>query len=171
MKAFFLVFSDRFGTADQVQKYLDTVREVGFWFRCFPNGIFLTSSIDGKQLGRRLQDRFTGSSVAGRFILLPVDESESWGVLPFQAWKLIQEPDSPKLTKRDEVIAAYYSKGKAGGAGEIKVEMDNAGKSVATLIMDGQIVGQVELNDQSKAIIKNLQELVQGRSKSLGLLE
>jgi len=171
VKAFFLVFSDRFGTAAEVQGYLDTVPEVGFWFRCFPNGIFLTSSIDGKQLGRRLQARFTASSGTGRFILLPVDENESWGVMPFQAWKLVQEPDAPKLTPRDEVVAAYYSKGKTGGAGEIKVTTDNEGKSVATLMMDGKIVGQIELNDENKSIIKNLQELVPGRTKSLGWVE
>jgi hypothetical protein len=165
MKPFVLIFSENLATVTEIQKYLDDFPEVGFWFRCFPNAIFLASSIDANQLGHRISDRFFRDK--GRFFISEIHEEEAWGILPMQAWKLIMDPENPHVSDRDRVVGAYFLKRTKGGNGEIKFETNTGGKKFAVLIMEEQVLGRLEMNEENEEIVENLQKLT-ARTKSLG---
>jgi hypothetical protein len=160
MKPFILCFSDRFASADEVQRYLDEVQEIGYWYRFLPNAILLTSSLAEKVLGRLLEQRFVRTRRSGAsFILAEIKHESTWGLLSYQAWELIEKPETPVAEKEDVIAANYFFAIRNGGDGRVVLAKDAKGKEIAEFYVNGQSIGAIKVTDKNRGWITQLQEM------------
>src|SRR4051794_24136686 len=133
MRTCILCFNEQFATIGEVQRYLDEVAEVGFWYRCLPNSILLTSSVEPSVLARGLQQRFVPDrlAVTKMFLIAEIQHKFTAGLLPYQAWELIEKPESPKVSKEELVTANYFVSVSHGREGSVEFQKDDKGIDVA----------------------------------------
>ena len=92
--AYLIVFSDKLGTRDDVQNFLDSLPEVIYWYSCIPMCVFFTSTLPAQSLAEKVMEQF-GSSLGQRFLITEVHHDRQ-GWLPKQAWHLFQNPGNPR---------------------------------------------------------------------------
>ena len=169
MKPFILCFSDRFAAVDELQRYLDQISEIGYWYRLLPNAILLTSSLEGKVLGRLLQHRFvlTGRPPGALFILAEIKHESSWGLLPYQVWELVEKPEAPVPDKEDVITANYFISVRHGAEGRVVLAKDAKGEEIAELFVNRESIGKVKVTDKNRTFISFLQEMKKESTKNL----
>lgn len=94
MKAFVIITSIRFANREDIQNFLTSRPEVPYWYACFQNCIFCTSSLSTHALAKLLEGHF-GHARGRRFVVLEVGDRQ--GRLPAEAWHLFNSPESPRL--------------------------------------------------------------------------
>jgi hypothetical protein len=96
---FIFVFNEKLGTRDEVQSVLDKIPEVTYWYACFPNTIFLTSTVSAFELARRVNALIPGAAQA-RWVIAAIDAKNSQGRLPPKVWHLMTDPETPRMPKK-----------------------------------------------------------------------
>ena len=170
MKPFILCFSDKFAAPGEVQHYLDEVPEIGYWYRFLPNTILLTSSLEGPMLGRLLRQRFVrlvGRPPGAGFILAEIKHASTWGLLPYQAWELIEKPDTPVPKREDIITATYFISIRNGDEGRIAFAKDADGKEIAEFFVSGKSIGKIEITDKNRKLITYLEKMKKESTKNL----
>ena len=94
-RSLLVVFNDAFALPLGIQGALDQIPQVSFWYRCFPNAIFVTANLSANDLAGLLRQRF-GADRTKRFIVAQLRPDEVQGWLPSQAWHMINNPLSPR---------------------------------------------------------------------------
>ena len=92
--AYLIVFDDDLGSRNDVQKLLDNIPEVTYWYSCMPNVIFLTSTVNAQTLADKVHERF-GRGRGKRFLVTEVHQDRQ-GWLPKKVWHMFKHPDNPR---------------------------------------------------------------------------
>ena len=92
MMAYIIITSSAFATRKEIQDYLDSIKEVQYWYACLPDCVFCTSSLMADELAQKLRARFGRE----RFLVMECNDNRQ-GWLPRAAWHLMRHPDSPML--------------------------------------------------------------------------
>lgn len=99
-RPYLVIFNSLLGSAQAVQDALDKIPEVTYWFRCFPESIFVTASLSANDLSERLSAEFGITATDNkRLLVAQIHPQDSQGWLPKAAWHLINYPNNPRLTK------------------------------------------------------------------------
>ena len=94
MWAYLFVFNDALGTREEIQDFLDDIPEVSYWYSCFPNCVFFTSSLSAIGLAKKVHEKF-GESRGHTFLITEVHKDRQ-GWLPSKAWRLFGHPHNPR---------------------------------------------------------------------------
>ena len=84
-RAYFLIYSDKMGTRDEVKEFIDGRSEIEFWRYDLPYVFYLISELSADELYEVVQDF---NRQRGRFLLSEVG-SNTQGWLPKETWKLL----------------------------------------------------------------------------------
>lgn len=87
--SYVLIFSESFGTAEEVRELLDGHPNVYNWYYCLPNAIFFVSDLTATQAS----DSFRASRLpkTGHFLILDTKTDRN-GWLPKKAWEFMRKP-------------------------------------------------------------------------------
>ena len=93
---FLLVFSQKLGAQQTVVDALDRIPEIPFWYAPFAHVVFFTSTLGAHELGPRIHELIPGAEKA-QWVVVQIDTTKAQGRLTLEAWRLINEPQSPEL--------------------------------------------------------------------------
>ena len=90
MKPYIIIISSQIGARKDVTDFLTGLQEVSYWYSCFDQCIFCTSSLNADDLAETIKRQF------GRHRFLVMEcTTERQGLLPEKAWYLMRHPDAP----------------------------------------------------------------------------
>lgn len=93
-RAYAVMFTPSYAERQQVQDFLDTVREVTYWYASLPYCVFFTSTLSAEELATRFNAHF-GTSRGVYMIMEASANRQGW--MPKAVWHLLTNPDNPKL--------------------------------------------------------------------------
>ncbi len=93
--AYLLIFNDEVGTRQEVLDFLDSVKEITYWYVCMPHAVFFTSTLTAGGISDLFKQRF-GTDKGQRFFITEVHKDRQ-GWLPKQVWHMLKNPDDPRL--------------------------------------------------------------------------
>lgn len=101
-RPFLIVLNAAAGGAQAAQNALDSVSEVTYWYRCFPDAIFVTARLTANELSERLSSRLGINGMGDkRIVVTQINPSEVQGWLPKAAWHLVNNPTAPILPPQE----------------------------------------------------------------------
>jgi hypothetical protein len=95
-RVLFVVFSPKLGSLDTVQKFIDEMPEVSFWYRCLPNSFFLTTTLTANEFDQRFEKGLWKKETDASYFITQVQQTSCNGRLPSQAWYMMAHPDNPR---------------------------------------------------------------------------
>jgi len=93
-KAYLLVFSDEFGTREQVKQWLNEMPEIITWRYDMPHSFYVISENTAAEIANPLHDR----SGKGRFLVSEITANK-WGWLPQATWYLLDQKEHKPTPK------------------------------------------------------------------------
>jgi hypothetical protein len=93
--AYLLVFNNATGTRKEVTDYLDTRKEVTYWYAVLPNSVFLTADVSARYLAEGFREHFSNRKGMRFFITEVAVDRDGWG--PKAMWYMLKNPDKPRL--------------------------------------------------------------------------
>ena len=95
-KAYVVMFTQSYAERQQVQDFLDTVREVTYWYASLPYCVFFTATLTANELSQRFNAHF--GTTHGNYLIMEASQNRQ-GWMTEGAWHLLGNPDSPRLEK------------------------------------------------------------------------
>lgn len=95
-KAYIVVFTASYASRQQVQDFLDTIKEVTYWYASLPYCVFFTSTLTADQLADKFNAHF--GTVNGNYFIMEANPNRQ-GWMTRNAWHLLNNPDSPRLNQ------------------------------------------------------------------------
>lgn len=95
-KPYVVMFTPSYSERQQAQDFLDTVKEVTYWYACLPYCVFFTSTLTAEELSQRLTSRF--GTAHGSYLVMEASRNRQ-GWLPREVWHLMANPDAPRMAK------------------------------------------------------------------------
>ena len=96
-KAYLLVYSDLFGSREEVKDYLNSMQDVDTWRYDLPNCFYLISEESAETLADQLIELSEGK---GRFIVSETTDNRQ-GLLSQETWFLIENKSKFRKTRKD----------------------------------------------------------------------
>jgi hypothetical protein len=93
---YLIIFDEAFASRKEVTDFLNSIEdEVPYWYACFPNCVFFTSTMSANELAERFWAKFDVEK-GQKFLICEVPDDRQ-GRLPKEAWKMFGEPSDPRI--------------------------------------------------------------------------
>ena len=100
--AYLIIFDDKLGTREDVQRFLDSMEEVRFWHSSLPNCVFFSCSLTADTIAKKVVHHFGDPDIRRYRFMVAEVHSDRQGWLPKNVWRFFRNPtltngeDDPK---------------------------------------------------------------------------